>query len=98
MWVVENFRPFEPTYGRGKRFKTGTKFIWEVADVLPGGKVLFRFTTIDGKSNCLVTMKELDNFVEISEDILRKLLEDYKKKEKNKKDNNKNDNNEKSNE
>ena len=43
-------------------------------------------------------MKELDNFVEISEDILRKLLEDYKKKEKNKKDNNKNDNNEKTNE
>ncbi|WP_047151056.1 hypothetical protein [Aneurinibacillus tyrosinisolvens] len=90
MWVVENFRPFHPVYGRGKRYKTGTKFIWEVANVLPGGKILFRFTTIDGASQCLVTMRELDCFVEVSDEVLRRLMEEYKKmqdKRKDKKDN-----------
>ncbi|WP_027417917.1 hypothetical protein [Aneurinibacillus terranovensis] len=79
MWVVENFRPFKPTYGRGKRYKVGTKFIWEVADVLPGGNIMFRFTTIDGTSQCLVTMRELDDFVAVSDDVLRKLMDEYKK-------------------
>lgn len=86
MWVVENFRPFEPTYGRGKRFKTGTKFVWEVADILHGGRILFRFSTIDGQNNCLVTMKELENFVEISDEVLQKLLEEYRKKKQQKKE------------
>lgn len=87
MWVVENFRPFEPTYGRGKRFKPGTKFVWEVAKVVHGGRVLFRFTTIDGKNNCLVTMKELDYFVEVSEETIQKLLEDFRKQRQRKRNN-----------
>ncbi|MEW9670676.1 hypothetical protein [Ammoniphilus sp. 3BR4] len=86
MWVVENFRPFEPTYGRGKRFKTGTKFVWEVAEILHGGRILFRFTTIDGQNNCLVTMKELDYFVEVSDEVLQKLLDEYRRKKKKKDD------------
>ena len=86
MWVVENYRPFEPTYGRGKRFKTGTKFVWEVADVLHGGRILFRFTTIDGQNNCLVTVKELEYFVEVSDEVLQKLLEEFRKKRQQKKE------------
>ncbi|MBN6185549.1 hypothetical protein JQN58_00940 [Aneurinibacillus sp. BA2021] len=86
MWVVENFRPFHPTYGRGKRFKAGTRFIWEVADVLPGGHILFRFTTIDGRSQCLLTMRELDHFVEVSEEMLQRLMEEYENMKKQKKD------------
>ncbi|MED0708754.1 hypothetical protein [Aneurinibacillus aneurinilyticus] len=86
MWIVENFRPFHPIYGRGKRYKIGTKFIWEVADILPGGKIMFRFTTIDGKSQCLITMRELDYFVEVSDEILQQLMEEYKKLQENKKD------------
>ncbi|RKD21013.1 hypothetical protein BEP19_15130 [Ammoniphilus oxalaticus] len=78
MWVVENYRPFEPTYGRGKHFKTGTKFVWEVADVVHGGRILFRFTTVDGRNNCIVTMRELDYFIEVSDEALQKLLEQYR--------------------
>lgn len=77
MWVVENFRPFKPTFGQGKQYKVGTKFIWEVADVLHGGRIIFRFTTIDGRSNCLVTMRELDYFVEVSDDVVNKSMEDF---------------------
>jgi hypothetical protein len=47
---------------------------------LHGGRILFRFTAIDGGHNCLVTMRELENFVEVSEDVVQKLLEEYKKK------------------
>ncbi|WCN39407.1 hypothetical protein [Aneurinibacillus uraniidurans] len=87
MWVVENFRPFHPIYGRGKRYKAGTRFIWEVADVLPGGNIMFRFTTIDGRSQCLITMRELDHFVEVSEDVLQQLMDEYRKfQERKKKD------------
>jgi hypothetical protein len=86
MWIVENFRPFNPIYGRGKHFRTGTKFVWQVSDVLYGGKILFRFTTIDGKHNCLVTMKELDNFVEVSPEVLKKLLEEFRKQQQDKRE------------
>lgn len=91
MWVVENFRPFEPTYGRGKRFKPGTKFVWEVAKVVHGGKILFRFTTIDGKSQCLVTMKELEHFVEVSEETIQKLVEQFRKQNRQKRNHSESD-------
>ncbi|WCK52732.1 hypothetical protein PP175_14985 [Aneurinibacillus sp. Ricciae_BoGa-3] len=88
MWVVENIRPFQPTYGRGVQYKAGTRFIWEVADVLPGGRIMFRFYTIDSKSQCLVTMRELEQFAEVPEEILRQMLEEYDKmlKDRKKKD------------
>jgi hypothetical protein len=88
MWVVENIESFQPTYGRGVHYKTGTRFIWEVADVLPGGRIMFRFTTVDSKSQCLVTMRELEHFAAVPEEIVRQMLEEYEKmlKDRKKKD------------